>query len=62
MRSFLIGAVTVLALLAIGPLYIAGNTGSWRRGWEAAKSMLFVVGGLFAIGAFIGLLALVGGD
>lgn len=52
---------TVAVLLAIGPLYIAGNTGSWRRGWEAAKSMLWVLGVLFAIGAVLGVLALIGG-
>jgi hypothetical protein len=47
---------TIIGLLAIGPLYIAGNTGSWRRGWEAAKSMLWVVGTLSSIGAVVGLL------
>lgn len=48
-------------MLAIGPLYIAGNTGSWRRGWEAAKSMLWVLGVLFGVGAVLGLLAFIGG-
>jgi hypothetical protein len=61
LESFLVTLGTIIGLLAIGPLYIAGNTGSWRRGWEAAKSMLWVLGALSSIGAVVGLLVFVVG-
>ncbi len=55
MRSFLIAAGTIAAMLCIVPLWIWGATGSWRHALHAGKQYWSIVAFLFAVGAVVGL-------
>lgn len=57
MKSFLITVAVCAGLMAIVPLMVWGGSGSWRHALHALKWYAAILGGLFAIGGGLGLLA-----
>lgn len=55
-QRVLIGVATIAGMILIIPLMVWGGSGDWRRGLEALRDYLMIMGGLVAIGGGFGLL------